>query len=146
MKEFIKSRGIAFWLAAATALLTLIGMILMLVSSASAGYEMKGVGGVVAAAVAAIAFVLAAEVLEFKLGDKPWLLAFAVAAAALLCFAFGFVLANRVGVASAIFSWDAGNIKAETAFYTAVVSMVLYFVAVVAVCVSAFLKRSRGNA
>ena len=54
MINFIKDRGLVFWLSSAAAIFTLIGLILMLVSNGVNGYAMMNIGIFVAVAVVAI--------------------------------------------------------------------------------------------
>lgn len=117
MIEFIKKRGLVFWFSAAAAVLTIVGMIVMLISNGIHGYTMRNVGLFAAVSIVAILILAASEILAIKYGDKPWLTAFTAVAVALICLVLGFVLLNRVDVASAVWTWDAGNKQAESAQY-----------------------------
>lgn len=54
MIEFIKKRGLVFWFSAAAAVLTIVGMIVMLISNGIHGYTMRNVGLFAAVSVVAI--------------------------------------------------------------------------------------------
>lgn len=141
MIEFIKKRGLVFWFSAAAAVLTIVGMIVMLISNGIHGYTMRNVGLFAAVSIVAILILAASEILAIKYGDKPWLTAFTAVAVALICLVLGFVLLNRVDVASAIWTWDAGNKQAESAWNTGVISVVFYLIAAIVIIVSAFFRR-----
>lgn len=111
MINFIKSRGLVFWLSLLAAIFIIIGLIVMLVSNGVNGYAMKNIGIFVVAAVVAILLLAAMEILAIKFGDRPWLIAFTAVIVALICLVLGFVLINRVDVASAVWTWDKGNAR-----------------------------------
>lgn len=145
MINFIKSRGLVFWLSLLAAIFIIIGLIVMLVSNGVNGYAMKNIGIFVAVAVVAILLLAASEILAIKFGDRPWLIAFTAVIVALICLVLGFVLINRVDVASAVWTWDKGNARGEAAWNTAVISVVFYLLAAASITVSAFFRHPVKN-
>lgn len=145
MINFIKSRGLVFWLSLLAAIFIIIGLIVMLVSNGVNGYAMKNIGIFVVAAVVAILLLAAMEILAIKFGDRPWLIAFTAVIVALICLVLGFVLINRVDVASAVWTWDKGNARGEMAWNTAVISVVFYLLAAASITVSAFFRHPVKN-
>ncbi len=109
-----------FYVAAVTCVIMLVGFILYCVSNGVQGYSLSGAGGYITAGVFAL-----------------------VCAVTLLFVAFSAMLSNRIGVASAVLTYDGNNEVAWQAFNTGVVSMIFTFVAEIAVAVGAFFDFGR---
>lgn len=109
-----------FYVAAVTCVIMLVGFILYCVSNGVQGYSLSGAGGYITAGVFAL-----------------------VCAVTLLFVAFSAMLSNRIGVASAVLTYDGNNEVAWQAFNTGVASMIMYFISAVAIVVCAFIGTGR---
>lgn len=141
--DFLKKRSISTYIIALSAILSIIGFILFLVSNATPGYAM--INSVMFIVFGVIAFVAlgAAVYVSDRFGAKPWVIAIMLLALVLMCVCFGFILLNRVEVVASLSSFDKGNMIAASALNTAIASIVLYLISVIAVTVSSFMKMGK---
>lgn len=138
MKEFLKNAGIKFYISVVAFVLTLVAWIIMLVSNAVVGYSLQNAALSITFGVISLVVMAAGIVLSFKLNLISDILMFI--AFILVGVALSLTLADRVYLASGLFTWDHDNALGWQAFYTALTSVVFYLVTEVALIVAAFMS------
>lgn len=144
MMEFIKKQGVAFWLSAVAVLLSVIGFITMLVSNATQGYSLSGLGLMVVAVIVSILCIVAGVYFSDKMGGHAIIpAALSLVAVLLLSYLFGNMLLNRAELASALFTYDAVNTVGWGVFRVSVVAIVCYLVSAILIAVSGFMAKDK---
>lgn len=141
MAEFLKKAGVGFYLSAAACLLALVGFIVFIVTNGTAGYEIpNGTLGIVLGVASVAATAAAAYTHAHSGAQSPVTVALKLIALACIMGTLGILIADRAGLASAIFTYDSGNAVGWGVFYTSVVSMVFLLLSVILLIVTGFME------
>ncbi len=139
--NFIKRQGLSFYLLVVAFVLTLVGIILVGVSSSVSGYALPSLGGILACTIIALVLMAAGVVLADRFGAENILVTIVeLVALVLLMVAFCNLISDRAVLASAQFSYDAVNQTGWTVLYESIVGLVFFLISVILLIVCGFSK------
>lgn len=146
MTNFLKKAGAAFWIDAVSAVMALVMAIVFIVISATPSYGLSGEGMCVALSIITFILISASAYLSVKAGSQHCLTAIVrVVALVLLCVLLYTLVAGRVDLISALFSWDSYNEIGWKTFYISVVCLAFLLLSLVTLIVSAFVRSEKDH-
>ena len=144
MADFMKKAGIMFWINVATVVLALVGWVMYMVTNSVEGHAFANSAMGLAFGIIAVVLVAAGAFTTVKFGSQN-IITFVVKTAALVLImvAVAIVLADRAVTIVNLMTWDNENTVAWNAFYTTVVSVAFYLVAVFTIIATAFMDNKK---
>ncbi|MBP5153928.1 MAG: hypothetical protein ILP12_02830 [Lachnospiraceae bacterium] len=133
-------KSLYFIISLAAAVLALAGLVLFLITNGTAGYGIPGSGLGILCGIVAIAAICGAAYLSQKSGSQSILTGVVkIVAIVALMAELGILLADRVGLAANIFTWDSGNQLGWSVFGVSVAAAVCILLSAIALIVNAFI-------
>lgn len=142
MTAFIKKQGTAFYFNALSAVIGIVALIAMIVSSTmTEAYALNSFPLFVLGAIAGVLLIVIAVYAANRWGNYDYVSTVSVIAAiALFSAVIGGIILNRVLLISGLFSWNSGNTPGWNVFYASVVSIVCFVVSILLMIIGSFLK------
>lgn len=142
MTAFIKKQGTAFYFNALSAVIGIVALIAMIVSSTmTEAYALNSFPLFVLGAIAGVLLIVIAVYAANRWGNYDYVSTVSVIAAiALFSAVMGGIILNRVLLISGLFSWNSGNTPGWNVFYASVVSIVCFVVSILLMIIGSFLK------
>ncbi len=132
-------KSVNFWLSAVSVILTLVGIILISVSSSVQGYSISELAIIVVCGVFAMICMLGGIWLSDRFGPHHWSTFVAnLVSIVLLSFCFANVIMARAVLTSSQFSFDAVNTVGWTVLYESFVSLGMFLVSAILLVVSGY--------
>ena len=136
-----KKFGLTFYLDAVAAALAFIGCLFAIISNSIAEQAFAHSIVVILAAVVGLLATGAGTYLSMKLGDENDLVvAIKFVAMVAIGVAFAVIINDRAELASALFTWDTGNMAGWSAFRTSVIADVAFLISILSLIVCSFMK------
>lgn len=142
MTAFIKKQGTAFYFNALSAVIGIVALIAMIVSSTmTEAYALNSFPLFVLGAIAGVLLIVIAVYAANRWGNYDYVSTVSVIAAiALFSAVIGGIILNRVLLISGLFSWNSGNTPGWNVFYASIVSIVCFVVSILFMIIGSFLK------
>lgn len=142
MTAFIKKQGTAFYFNALSAVIGIVALIAMIVSSTmTEAYALNSFPLFVLGAIAGVLLIVIGVYAANRWGNYDYVSTVSVIAAiALFSAVIGGIILNRVLLISGLFSWNSGNTPGWNVFYASVVSIVCFVVSILLMIIGSFLK------
>lgn len=142
MTAFIKKQGKAFYFHVLSAVLGIVALIAMVISSRmTEAYALNSFPMFVFGAVAGIILIGIIIYAANRWGNYDYVGTLSgVAAVVLFSAVIGGIIMNRILLISGLFSWNSGNTPGWSVFYASVAAIVCFVVSILLLIIGSFLK------
>lgn len=142
MTAFIKKQGAAFYFNALAAVIGIVALVAMVISSTmNEAYALNSFPLFVLGAAVGILLIGIMIYAANRWGNYDYVGTFSgVAAIALFSAVIGGIIMNRILLISGLFSWNSGNTPGWNVFYASVVSIACFVASILLLIIGSFLK------